>query len=207
MHSNLTISRRTVVATSTALALSSLPRWAWQALAQDDNLVFWDSNNSGELQELVETLAEEFEAQKQGVTVEHQGFETAQLDDQLQRAVQSGEGPDISQINTALELGSVEEATAHVHEVFDGFAVEVGDSAPGALPGLDRAAAAAFVSAVGGSPNPKFGWTDVSRFSALGVPAVNFGPGNPELAHTQGEYVPVEQLRSCLDAMTSWLAG
>ena len=47
----------------------------------------------------VETLAEEFEAQKQDVTVEHQGFETAQLDDQLQRAIQSGEGPDISQIN------------------------------------------------------------------------------------------------------------
>jgi raffinose/stachyose/melibiose transport system substrate-binding protein len=99
MHSNLTISRRTVVATSTALALGALPRWAWLAQAQDDDLIFWDSNNSGELQELVETLAEEFEAQKQGVTVEHQGFETAQLDDQLQRAIQSGEGPDISQIN------------------------------------------------------------------------------------------------------------
>jgi raffinose/stachyose/melibiose transport system substrate-binding protein len=99
MHSNLTISRRTVVAASTALALGALPRWAWLAQAQDDDLIFWDSNNSGELQELVETLAEEFEAQKQGVTVEHQGFETAQLDDQLQRAIQSGEGPDISQIN------------------------------------------------------------------------------------------------------------
>ena len=99
MHSNLMISRRTVVATSTALALGALPRWAWLAQAQDDDLIFWDSNNSGELQELVETLAEEFEAQKQGVTVEHQGFETAQLDDQLQRAIQSGEGPDISQIN------------------------------------------------------------------------------------------------------------
>ena len=99
MHSNLTISRRTVVATSTVLALGALPRWAWLAQAQDDDLIFWDSNNSGELQELVETLAEEFEAQKQGVTVEHQGFETAQLDDQLQRAIQSGEGPDISQIN------------------------------------------------------------------------------------------------------------
>jgi raffinose/stachyose/melibiose transport system substrate-binding protein len=99
MQPNLTISRRTVVAGSTALALGALPRWAWHAQAQGGNLVFWDSNNSGGLQEIVETLAEEFEAQKQGVTVEHQGFETAQLDDQLQRAVQSGEGPDISQIN------------------------------------------------------------------------------------------------------------
>ena len=99
MRSNLTISRRTLVATSTALALSTLPSWSKHTLAQGGNLVFWDSNNSGELQKLVETLAEEFEAQKQGVTVEHQGFETAQLDDQLQRAIQSGEGPDISQIN------------------------------------------------------------------------------------------------------------
>jgi succinyl-diaminopimelate desuccinylase len=101
---------------------------------------------------------------------------------------------------------SVEEATAHLREVFDGYAVLVRDSAPGALPGLDRPAAAAFVEAVGGTPNPKFGWTDVSRFSALGIPAVNFGPGNPELAHTEGEFVPHAQLRSCLDQMTAWLS-
>ena len=99
MRSNLTISRRTLVATSTALALSTLPSWSKHTLAQGGNLVFWDSNNSGELQKLVETLAEEFAAQNEGVTVEHQGFETGQLDDQLQRAIQSGEGPDISQIN------------------------------------------------------------------------------------------------------------
>jgi raffinose/stachyose/melibiose transport system substrate-binding protein len=99
MRRDLTISRRTLVATSTALALSTLPSWSKHTLAQGGNLVFWDSNNSGELQKLVETLAEEFAAQNEGVTVEHQGFETAQLDDQLQRAIQSGEGPDISQIN------------------------------------------------------------------------------------------------------------
>src|SRR5262249_14025680 len=83
---------------------------------------------------------------------------------------------------------SGEEAEAHVREVFDGYDVAVSDSAPGALPGLDRPAAVAFVEAVGGRANPKFGWTDVSRFSALGVPAVNFGPGDPELAHTQAEF-------------------
>jgi succinyl-diaminopimelate desuccinylase len=98
------------------------------------------------------------------------------------------------------------EAAAHMHEVFAGFDVNVSDSAPGALPGLDRPAAAAFVATVGGTANPKFGWTDVSRFSALGVPAVNFGPGDPELAHTQGEFVPLAQLRSCLERMTVWLA-
>ncbi|MBA2559080.1 MAG: succinyl-diaminopimelate desuccinylase [Propionibacteriales bacterium] len=101
---------------------------------------------------------------------------------------------------------SVDEATDHVREVFDGYAVEVRDVAPGALPGLDRPAAAAFVQAVGGTPNPKFGWTDVSRFSSLGVPAVNFGPGDPELAHTQAEFVSHAQLRSCRAELTAWLS-
>ncbi len=100
---------------------------------------------------------------------------------------------------------SVDEAEAHLREVFDGFEVAVVDSAPGALPGLDRPAAAAFLAAVGGEASPKFGWTDVSRFSALGVPAVNFGPGNPELAHTQAEHVPLAHLHSCLASMTAWL--
>jgi len=94
----------------------------------------------------------------------------------------------------------------HLREVFDGYEVTVRDAAPGALPGLDRPAAAAFIDAVGGDVNPKFGWTDVSRFSALGVPAVNFGPGNPELAHTQGEFVPHAQLHSCLAEMRDWLS-
>jgi succinyl-diaminopimelate desuccinylase len=101
---------------------------------------------------------------------------------------------------------SEEEATAHMREVFDGFDLVVVDSAPGAMPGLDRPAAAAFVQAVGGDAHPKFGWTDVSRFSALGVPAVNFGPGDPELAHSQAEHVPVAHLRSCLAKMTAWLS-
>ncbi len=100
----------------------------------------------------------------------------------------------------------LEEAERHLREVFDGYEVTVRDAAPGALPGLDRPAAAAFVDAVGGEVNPKFGWTDVSRFSALGVPAVNFGPGNPELAHTQGEFVPHAQLKSCLAEMRDWLS-
>ncbi|MDQ3484323.1 MAG: succinyl-diaminopimelate desuccinylase [Actinomycetota bacterium] len=101
---------------------------------------------------------------------------------------------------------SVAAAEAHLRDIFSEFDVEVRDSAPGALPGLDRPAAAAFLAAVGGAAAPKFGWTDVSYFSSLGVPAVNFGPGNPELAHTQAEHVPLAQLRSCLDVMTTWLS-
>ena len=100
---------------------------------------------------------------------------------------------------------SADEAIDHMRELFDGFEVEVTDAAPGALPGLDRPAAAAFVSAVGGDVRPKFGWTDVARFSELDVPAVNYGPGDPSLAHSQGEFVPVAQLRHCEDTMRRWL--
>jgi succinyl-diaminopimelate desuccinylase len=99
------------------------------------------------------------------------------------------------------------EAAAYVTEYFSGFEVVLTDSAPGALPGLDRPAAKEFVAAVGGAVNPKFGWTDVSRFSALGVPAVNFGPGDPMLAHKQEEFVPVEQVLRCESVLRSWLGG
>jgi succinyl-diaminopimelate desuccinylase len=101
---------------------------------------------------------------------------------------------------------SEEEALAHVREVFDGFELEVTDTSPGALPGLAVPAAAAFVAAVGGTVNPKFGWTDVSRFSALGIPAVNFGPGDPHLAHKQDERVPLAQLHLVSDRLRAWLA-
>jgi succinyl-diaminopimelate desuccinylase len=99
------------------------------------------------------------------------------------------------------------EAEAFLRELFEGYDVRVGDSAPGAMPGLDRPAAKEFVEAVGGTVNPKFGWTDVSRFSALGVPAVNFGPGDPMLAHKQEEFVPLDQIRHCERVLTAWLGG
>ena len=99
------------------------------------------------------------------------------------------------------------EAAAYVAELFSGFEVVVTDSAPGALPGLHLPAAKEFVEAVGGAVNPKFGWTDVARFSALGVPAVNFGPGDPTLAHKQEEFVPVEQVLRCESVLRSWLGG
>jgi succinyl-diaminopimelate desuccinylase len=97
------------------------------------------------------------------------------------------------------------EAEAHMREVFDGFEVAVTDSAPGGLPGLERPAAAAFVQVVGGEPQPKFGWTDVAQFSLLGVPAVNYGPGDPLLAHKQEEFVPEAQIEQCEHRLRSWL--
>ena len=100
---------------------------------------------------------------------------------------------------------SEDDAVAHVRAVFDGLDVVVVDSAPAARPGLDRPAAAAFVAAVGAVPQPKFGWTDVARFSALGIPALNFGPGDPSLAHTRDEHVPVSQIESCETRLREWL--
>lgn len=102
---------------------------------------------------------------------------------------------------------SEEEALDFVRTFFDGFEISVTDSAPGALPGLDLPAAKAFVEVVGGEVGPKYGWTDVARFSALGIPAVNYGPGDPSLAHKQEEHVPIEQIRRCEQTLRAWLGA
>jgi succinyl-diaminopimelate desuccinylase len=100
---------------------------------------------------------------------------------------------------------SPEEAAAHVRDVFADFEVRLTDAAPGARPGLTHPVAAAFAGAVGGTPRAKLGWTDVSLFSRLGVPAVNYGPGDPNLAHQQGEYASLERIADCERRMFAWL--
>jgi succinyl-diaminopimelate desuccinylase len=99
-----------------------------------------------------------------------------------------------------------EQAEDYVRALLEGFTVERTDAAAGARPGLQHPAAAAFVAAVGAEPKPKYGWTDVARFSALGVPAVNFGPGDALLAHTDDEHVHADAVRACLRALTTWLS-
>ncbi|HZB66978.1 MAG TPA: succinyl-diaminopimelate desuccinylase [Ornithinibacter sp.] len=97
------------------------------------------------------------------------------------------------------------DAEAHVRDVFSGFDVEVVDNAGGARPGLHLPAAKAFVEALGLPVEAKQGWTDVARFSAMGVPAVNFGPGDPNLAHMDDEQCPIEQYTACEAALLRWL--
>jgi succinyl-diaminopimelate desuccinylase len=103
-------------------------------------------------------------------------------------------------------------AEAHVREVFAdaiaaGATLTVTDNAGGALPGLAEPAAAAFVAAVGRPARAKLGWTDVARFAAFGIPAVNYGPGDPQLAHTREEHVVVDRLQPAEDALIAYLSG
>ncbi|MFL6239528.1 MAG: succinyl-diaminopimelate desuccinylase [Actinomycetes bacterium] len=96
---------------------------------------------------------------------------------------------------------SIADAEAHVRDVFAGFDLTVTDSAPAALPGLSQPAAAEFVAAVGAPPAAKYGWTDVARFAELGIPAVNYGPGDPNLAHTREESVDLDLVARCEDVL------
>jgi succinyl-diaminopimelate desuccinylase len=103
-----------------------------------------------------------------------------------------------------------DQALAHVREVFAdalaaGATLEVTDSSPGALPGLAEPAAAAFVAAVGRPPRAKLGWTDVARFAAFGIPALNYGPGDPQQAHTVDEHVRIDRLQPAEDALVAYL--
>ncbi len=99
------------------------------------------------------------------------------------------------------------DAESFVREFFAGYDVTITDNSPGAHPGLDRPAAKEFIAAVGGEVNPKFGWTDVARFTVLDVPAVNFGPGDPMFAHKQDEHVPIEHIERCERQLKSWLGA
>ncbi|KKW64168.1 succinyl-diaminopimelate desuccinylase [Mycolicibacterium elephantis] len=102
-----------------------------------------------------------------------------------------------------------EQALRHVNEVLDGLDVriELTDSAPGALPGLTKPAAAALVAADGGQVRAKYGWTDVARFAALGIPAVNYGPGDPNLAHRADERVETAAITAATDTLRRYLTA
>lgn len=102
---------------------------------------------------------------------------------------------------------TLEQAQQHCRDVFAGHHLEFVDLSPAARPGLDRPVAAAFVAAVGQEPQPKYGWTDVARFSEQGIPAVNYGPGDALLAHTDDEHVTAGQVRACYRTVESWLTN
>jgi succinyl-diaminopimelate desuccinylase len=98
------------------------------------------------------------------------------------------------------------QAYDHVRSALAPYEVELVDSAPGALPGLSAPAAAHFVAAMPGQPVAKYGWTDVARFASLGTPAVNFGPGDPNLAHTREEHVETAKITAAERALRAYLS-
>ena len=105
---------------------------------------------------------------------------------------------------------SEQQAAQHVREVFsgaefEGCDIEIVDSAPAARPGLDLPEAASFAALIAAPPRAKYGWTDVARLSGLGIPSVNYGPGDPNLAHTRDEYASVTKIREAERLLLAWL--
>jgi succinyl-diaminopimelate desuccinylase len=97
------------------------------------------------------------------------------------------------------------QALEHVRAVLEPFELTLTDSAAGALPGLSAPAARDFIAATGATPRAKYGWTDVARFAALGIPAVNFGPGDPNLAHTAEESIELARIGSVAEVLRKYL--
>ena len=117
--------------------------------------------------------------------------------------------PDVCEITVNYRFApdkSVAQSQSHVEEVFEGFNVVVVDSSAGARPGLTSDLALAFVAALDVEVRPKYGWTDVARFSEWGIPAVNFGPGDPSLAHSDGEQVSIGDIQAVYRALKIWLS-
>jgi succinyl-diaminopimelate desuccinylase len=102
---------------------------------------------------------------------------------------------------------SAAQAADHVREVFDGWEVTVTDVVGGARPGLTEPVARSFLTAIGGTPRAKLGWTDVARFASFGIPAVNYGPGDPHLAHRADEHVALAAVTECEERMRAWLTA
>ena len=118
--------------------------------------------------------------------------------------------PDLCEVEVNYRFApdkTAEEAVRRVKAFFEEYEVEITDLAGGARPGLDAPLAASFAAAVGGTPKPKYGWTDVARFSELGIPAVNYGPGDGQLAHHDEERVPVSQIEAVERGLRAWLSA
>jgi succinyl-diaminopimelate desuccinylase len=120
--------------------------------------------------------------------------------------------PDAAELDVNFRFApdrSIDEATEHVLEVFAGLDVELErtDAASGALPGLGAPAAADLIAAAGGEVRAKYGWTDVARFAALGIPAVNYGPGDPNLAHKRDEHVRIDRIIDAERVLRGYLSA
>jgi succinyl-diaminopimelate desuccinylase len=100
---------------------------------------------------------------------------------------------------------SHDDAVAQTVAMFaDADEVEVVSASSAAAPNLTHPLVAELVAAGSLDVRPKLGWTDVARFTQHGVAAVNFGPGDPELAHTAAERVERADLDNCLRVLSKF---
>ena len=99
---------------------------------------------------------------------------------------------------------SFDEAIAQTRALFDDADdLEIVSASPAAAPNLAHPLIGELIQAGNLGVRPKLGWTDVARFTQHGIAAVNYGPGDPELAHTAGERVD----RAELDGMLPGAGG
>lgn len=155
-------------------------------------------------------LARLAEYRAREITVEGLGYREGLNAVGIRGGVAGNVIPDLCEVEVNYRFApskSVADAEAHVRAAFAGFEVEITDAAAGARPGLDAPIAQRFLAAVGGEAHAKYGWTDVARFSALGVPAVNYGPGDPHLAHHDQERVPLAQIDDVERGLRAWLTA
>ncbi len=97
-------------------------------------------------------------------------------------------------------------ALAQVSALLEGAeSVVVLNDSPAAPPNLMNPLIAEFIGTNDLAVRPKLGWTDVARFTSHGVPALNFGPGNPEIAHTHGEFVERVELDACYAVLARFI--
>ena len=97
------------------------------------------------------------------------------------------------------------QAEENMKKLFKDFNFQLLDVASGAPTGLNNELIKDFVSKIGTAIAPKFGWTDVARFAAAGIPAINFGPGDPNLAHHPDEAVKIKQIEDVFASLKDWL--
>ena len=100
---------------------------------------------------------------------------------------------------------SIDQATQNMKTLFKDFNFQLVDAANAAPTGLSNPLIKEFVSNIGKNIAPKFGWTDVARFANAGIPAINFGPGDPNLAHHPEEKVLISQIIDVHESLKKWL--
>jgi succinyl-diaminopimelate desuccinylase len=101
---------------------------------------------------------------------------------------------------------SVEQAQRDVTALVAGRAnIEWRDISPSALPHADHPLVALLRDSGVPAVEPKQAWTDVARFAQLGVPAVNFGPGENAQAHQRNEWTSIARLLEGREILTRWL--